>query len=503
MQGSFLLAFILEFGGFLFSLRGAAAVLSGVLLFMLVPLAGRLTGFKGLSKMHEWLAMWSIKRAAIVVSEHNDLLWKRMSFDDLGVEEITFGSKTKEFEDPAAALHHYKGFPFALADEVHGLLFDPRHAAVGKREHDAEENNEMHYRATSAEHDMYNVYGWVRGVFEMPRDHELVDLSMVRSVVTGNERAEYPERVEKLYKLSREPYAEDTGLIRLSMPIIAFLAIFGGMWVVASQGSTGGGGTTVGFGSKIVLSGVLLGVASLKRVDWRSAAGALALVLPLPAVFLLLFVFVNPFLAVFVYLALGIGFWALPFWTLFFRLSSKLGGAISQFYLMLAFMAYDRPVMEWTPAKYELREFSDIEHDGEVKWYNLANSLIGFTYRPGEESWSEALDKEDIEVRMEADGGGSTNIPAGFTRFPDMQRAVYGAFVPTKLSRDKYYLHSGIALSRFANAAVGEKSLRKLSEAKEKHGSPKSFGVSERTLLFATLGSGAAAAVLGVVVFFL
>ncbi len=499
-----ILQLLMAFIGFLLSPIGLFTLLSGLLLFILLPVASMVTGMKQFAHVHLYLALWSTKRAAIVVSEHNDLLFKSMEFDDIGVEKITFGTDTKEFEDPATALHHFFGFPFALADEVHGVLFDPRHAGIGDRKEHAEAKNEMHIRATDGEWDAYEVYGWVRGVFELPKEkYELVDLSKVRHIVTGSERAEYPSRIETMYKNSRMPYTSGTAITRFMMPVFAFLATFGGLWLISSQGgSTGGtGGTTVGYGA------ILFGIAAGVQIDWKKAGKMIAVVLPLPTIFMLLFVFVSPITAIVSVIVFGMGFLLLPFLTLLLRPTKTPAGALAKFYLMLGFLGYRKPVLEWTPAKYRLREFDDLEDvdEGKIKWYSLANTLIGFTFAPEPESWGpEVMEHSELEMKKEAatDGGGATNIPAGYSKFPDMQRAVYGGFVPSKISRTKYYLHSGITLSRFANAAIGEKSLRKLLQAKEKYGED-GWGLSDKSVLYFTGGAGLLGTALGVFLFFL
>ncbi len=531
---SLLISLLFALIGFIFSWTGVFAFLVGVLLFVLTPTLSLVTGIKKFARLHIYLAMWAVKRGAVVVSEHNDLLWKSMEFDDIGVEKITFGTDTKEFEDPATALHHFMGFPFALADEVHGLLFDPRHAAIGDRKKQAEERNEMYVRATGSEWDAYEVYGWVRGVFELPKKHELVDLSRVRQIVTGTERAEYPTRIETMYKNSRMPYADKTPLLRMALPVIAFLGVFGAIWFMASQGNggSGGGGSTVGYSSLLLLlSAPSLSLADIRErlqdawnwleprlkstassgadtaseVDWRRLGGILALVLPLPLAFLAVAAVAGVIKAVLAFIVIGMGYWTLPLLTVFARPSDRLSGMLSQLYLMLGFLGYQQPVFEWTPAKYRLREFEDLDDTTNVKWYGLANSLVGFTFQPDEDAWGqEVIGHTEVDSRKEAlaDGGAASNIPSGYTRYPDMQRAVYGAFVPNRIKRHHYYLHSGITLSRFTDAAIGEKSLRKLLAAKEKYGED-GWGVSDSTLMWLTFGAAILAAVLGVFVFFL
>lgn len=513
------LAFIFAILGFLFSLPGLFTLLVGVVLFILLPIIPKATGeFKKFAHLPLYLATTCVNRAAIVVSEHNDLLFKSMQFDDLGVELISFGQETKEFEDPAATLHHWKGIPFALADEVHGVLFDPRFAALGARKHAADEKGVGRVRASQDTWDAESIHEWVLGVFEFPEGkYELVDLSHIRHIIDGGERSEYPNRVEELYKNSRIPFSSGTGISKFFYPVFAFLAIFGGIWLIASQGGGGGGGgadTVIGFGSTLL--GILSSRKSIHEYDLKRIGVVLAIGVPLPLIFLVLAVFVGPFTAIIAYIVLGMGFWLLPILSVLARASSKLSGGFATMFLMLGFIGFDRPVFEWTPSGYRVREWDDLPHaeDRPVKWYGMANSLVGFTFEPQPESWGAAhMEKREIESQTEtastptgdvvAADGGTSEIPAGYRRLELMKRAgLYGAFAPKRLKHDCYYLNTGIALGRFTDAAVGEKSLQRLLWAKEKYGED-AFGVSDKAVLYMTGGAGLIAALLGTVVFLL
>lgn len=510
MSAVLILALLMALLGFLFSFTGFFVFLLGVCLFLVLAIIPRLTGeFKRFANLHLWLATAILQRAAIVVSEHGDLLLKRMSFDDLGVEKIAFGDEKKEFGDPDDALHYWLGIPFALADEAHGVLFDPRHAALGNKKQAAKERGEYTIFATQEEWDQYGVHEWVRGVFEFPKGkHELVDLSGVRHLVDGGERAEYPKRVEKIYELSREPFKSGTSATQWIMIIVALLAPFGLMWFTASQGGGGGPDRTIGYDSLLLLIGGTTGLHSrLKDVDWRRAGASVAVLLPLPAVFLLVFVFVSPLMAILSFVTLGIGFWFIPLLTILLRPSARLSTALARMLLKLGFLGYEKPVFEWTPEKYRLREYSDLDDTGNVIWYNLAGTIAGFTFKPGPESWgAEVVEHGDLEAKSELvpDGGElpDSNIPANYRRAPQITRASrFAAFVPKRLKRSAYYLNTGIATGRFTDSAVGEKSLNRLLWAKEVHGGE--GGISDTSMLYAMVGCGTLSFVLGVFVFFL
>jgi len=500
-----ILQLLFAFLGFLASPKGFFAFGLGLIMFIGMPIVPRATGeFRSFANFHLWLATSMLQRAAIVVSEHGDLLLKDMEFDDLGVETMSFGSETKEFEDPDSALHYWMNIPFALADEAHGVLFDPRHAALGQRKNDAKERGEHSVRATQHEWDEYGIHEWKRGLYELPQKYELVNLGAVRHLVDGGERSEYPKRVEKLYQHSRLPFQSNASTARLIMIILALIGPFAAMWVLATQGGTGGGGggSTVSYGTLLFAAGL----PTLKEIDVKRAVTVLAVALPLPLLFGVLFVFVNPLFAVLLFVIMGMGFWFLPLVALLLKVTS-FGGALSRMFMKLGLLGYEKPVLEWTPEKYQLREYSELDATGDVTWYGLCGSLIGFTFTPDEESWgAEVVNKRNVQNKQEvvADGGSPANshIPAGYTRLPSMERGdVYAAFVPTDLDDDAIYLDTGIALSRFSDSANGEKALSRLLWAKEEYGGDN--GLSDKSIAYVMAGCGIVSAMLGVFVFFL
>jgi hypothetical protein len=508
-----ILAFIFALLGYIFSFKGVFTLLAGFLVFLMLPVIPKATGeFKRLANLHLWLATSMLGRVGVVISEHSDLLLKSMSFDDLGVETISFGSETKEFEDPDSALHYWMGLPFALVSEAEGVLFDPRHAALGTRKNEHDERGETTVPATQSEWETYGVHSWKRGVWEMSRAYELVDLSRVRHLVDGGERSEYPKRVESIYQNSRAPFKTGTGATRFIMIIVALLAPFAALWLLATQGdNVGGGGTTVGYGSSVLL--FIAGAKDLREllgeIDKKRAATHLGVMMPLPLLFLLIAFFISPLVAILAFLTLGFGFLIPVVCTVLVRPSAKLSEGYARMLMKLGFTGYNKPVFEWTPEKYVLREFDELEETGvdRVKWYGLCGSLVGFTFTPDESSWgADVVDKDELESKTEAiaDGGQviESNLPGDCTRVPDMARAsAYAGFVPKNLKSSKYYVDTGIASARFSDSAVGEKALRRLLWAKEEYG--ESDGLSDRTIIHAMIGCGIVSFSLGVFVFFL
>lgn len=510
--------------GVVLSIVGLFFFLLGASVAVLLPVFPALTGVgHWMANLHLWLGMWLHGRSAWVVDEHDGLSFQPMTFTDPGVEEITIGGETKQFEDPAAAISHWMGFPMALADEVHGVLFDPRHAAIGSRKKRAEEHDEMQAVATETEYEAHGCMAWIRGVFTFPDgQHELTTLSHVRQLITGSERANYPEKIEELYKKSQEPYADSPSMLRLSMPVFAPIIVFGALWLMASYGPDAGStntidNETVEFG----LVALLLSLASvrewLSRVRDRLPARETVLrVLKILAKHTALaLLVVGPWVALYyltgvVFTAGALIAYALGF--LFIGLILFLGYAVAwigqgigALLLRLGFLAYRRPVFVWQPDGYRLRGYRDLDCAGEPHWYHAFGRSLGFTFTPSPDVWEETVPHNTLEAGQEvrADGSGQTNIPVGHSPYPEMQRAeVYRGFVPRRIKDSKYYVHSGIAFQRLRDAALGEKSLRALLEAKDEHGGM-SGNIDQTKLLLASAGTSTIAFVTGVFVFFL
>jgi len=82
-----------------------------------------------------------------------------MSYDDAGVEKIAFNDVDKEFEDTHEAKSWWLGMRFGIADEVHGFFFSPLDAALGRRKHEARQDDAMVAKATADETNQYDVMG--------------------------------------------------------------------------------------------------------------------------------------------------------------------------------------------------------------------------------------------------------------------------------------------------------------------------------------------------------
>ena len=492
--------------GFVWSIFGLFAALLGMVTFLLLPIIPKITGrAKFLARFYLWLMARVLKRGAFVVSAHGDVLLKKMRFDDRGVETMSFDDQTKAFEDPDEARHYFYGIPFALADEVHGILFDPRHAAAGQRKADHERDDQMQVYATETEANQYNVQAWVRGVFEFSRDaYEFVDLQAMRNLVTGIERAEHPETVETFREFAEEPYKTGTAATRILIIIAAIVVPFVALGIMARQLGGGAAPTdSISFG----LLALLISTASIdpRNLTAKDIAGLL-----ISAILLVAVIGVIAAIALLAGLTAAIGvivaFMAgFVLTTLLVMAIGKAAGGVARLLLKLGFMGYDRPVFVWTPSRYELVEFDNLkETANDPVWYNVGGATLGFTWEPGPESMaSAAMAAKDVEARADitADGAGSTNLPVGYARYPEMQRAGYlGGFVPKSIDADKFPASTGVLFSAFTHAAIGIKSHRYLVRAKEKYGGV--GGIQDKHFVYATSGLGLFSFIAGVVVFF-
>lgn len=503
------LGLVFQFLAFaLFNPIGIFCFLLGVLMFMAMPVVPAVTNrLHAFARLHLWTATRMLKRAAFVVTPQGDLLCKRLAPDDAGTEMIEFNDTTKEFEDPSNALHWWYGIPFALADEVHGVLFDPRHAAVGMQEKLLRDRDRDECPATAAEQDSHGVIGWQHALYEFASGaHKLVDLGAIRYLMQGSERAEHPDRVKTFYENSRKPYDSGTSTARWIMIVVAIVGPFVAIWVLASQLGTGGGPTdSVSYNTVLLLlgGGPLLSPAVRERP--KTVAIAALVALPLVGMFLLLFVFVSPILAVFAYLLLGAGFWAVPVLCLLVgRLSTTFADGASGLLFRLGFVGYDDPIFEWTQQQYRVRELSrmdDVDRS-QAAWYGFAGQLVGFTFAPEADSWPRGVvDASDVEASTVKPTDPSTNIPSGLRIWDGQVRDRYGALVPDELKEGCYYLYSGIILEQFAYAATGEKSAERLTQAKDEFGAGTSL--SEGRFGAMVLVGGLVSFFAGVGVFFL
>jgi len=493
---------------------GIFAVLLGFVMFFAIPLLGAATRIQGPSRFMFWLASRPVSRAALVISESNDAVFKTMSFAEPGVERISFGDEEKSFDDPDGALHWWRGMRFALADEADGVLFDPRHAAIGAAKRLYDQREEAVFEATDNEALSWGIRKWIPAIFELPDRHQILDLSSVRELVDGGERAEYPQRVESFYRHSQDPFSDGASMMKFLYPVIGFSIPFFGMWILASQiGSTSRNVSSVSFG----MIGVLLALGGGPDIGWgtiwKHIVGFLRMFVLLLVVigvpisgFIGLWQVAGPAAAVGLYLCFFAGFLFLPGLSFLFSVSSGAALILAQLFFKLGFLGYRQPVLEWTPWSYRLREKANLDDPEDICWYGLFGSQVGVTYAPDADVWDdgERLPAENVRELAGpavADSGEvATNIPPQYQPAPTVKRDIYGGFVPTHVDDEATYLDSAVALSRFSNSADGKMSMERLLLAKEKWGGDSSV-LDDKTIAYLTAAGGLLGVILGVVFF--
>lgn len=482
--------------GYLTSIFGIFTILLGMVVYFILPVLAKITpNLQFISRFYLWQMAQTLGRGAFSLSAHNDILLKQMRFDDRGVEMMSFGDQDKAFEDPDDARHYWYNIPFALADEVHGLLFDPRHAAIGQRKLEHERADEMLAKATATEKKTDGVKGWVRGVFALDRDtYDVLDLSSVRQLVTGIERSEHAVRVDQFVQLSREPYKSGASPTRILIILAALIGPFAAMAGIAKYIAPPT--STVGFSGGVLYA--ILGGRTLDKERLKQALPAIVTLIAVLALVGLAAVLLGPVLLVSILLTLALGVFATM--TLVLVFGKAMSEKVSRLLLKLGLLGYTKPVLTWTQSKYELREYARLENAPEPHWYGIAGSLLGFTYEPHPDTFASVhVPNEDIEDRADVRSA-STNIPVKHVPFTEQRRADYAGFVPEDVDDSKFYVNTGTAFEAFTHAAVGIKSHRFLTRAKEKYGGEDS--IPDKVYVYAVAGTGLISLIAGVMVFF-
>ncbi len=486
---------------YLLSPFGMMSLLLGFVAFLAGPIIPRAlgTGYK-FAHFPLWLGMALLKRGAIVTSEHGDLLLKRISPDDnIGTEKIRFKDGIKEFEDTQEAKTHFFGIPFALADSKHGFLYTIKDAAIGRRKKEAEQRDEMVIKATEQENSMYNVGGWYRGVLEFPaKAYEFVNLNDVRQMVSGSEFAEHPQRVETYYEHSRSPYQKAASAMKFILLIVAIVGPFAALWLLATQLSDGSSTSTVTVSSLLLLSVP----KSAKNLQWKRLLGSLLTVLLAGGIEFGLFVMFGPIGLFYINLLFILGYLTIPIFFQLARVHTKTATSASRLLAKIGLLGYEQPVLVETTDKLALKEYNDLDDSVNVQWHRFLGRKVGFAFDSTPELWDTAVaETNEIENTAVADGSAKTNLPSGYSVIPEKQRAVYGAFVPSRLKSSKYYVWTGILLERFAHVATGRKTHKRLEQAKEIHGGQS--GMSNKAIIVAMSVLGTVSLIAGIVVFFL
>jgi len=165
--------------------------------------------------------------------------------------------------------------------------------------------------------------------------------------------------------------------------------------------------------------------------------------------------------------------------------------------LKMGMLAYDEPTIVELPDKYTLEERRSLSlPDRKLTTHPWLGRQVGFAVLPTERQWqTEVADSQSLKDQSVESAGTKSNLPHKTKVIPEMQRAVYGSFVPAKIRDSEYYVRVGVALSRFKNVATGKKTFNRLEQSKEEFGgnndlSDKAMIVSMSILSVLSLASG-------------
>ena len=528
----------MSFASTLFGVWGAVFLLLGLLVPLLLPLVPATTGrAHALSQLHLWLAMKLHGRMAWVVDSKDRLIPRRLHREpETGNEYVKLDGERLTFEDPDLSISKWKNVDMTLADGKYGVLFDPRHAAVGGRILDLRERDEAVIPASSPQATQQAGIGqWVRGVLSFPDGkYELPRLAWVRALFGGRERASDPAVLQEFYRKSREPYQDDgSEWARLLVVIGAMILPALSMWLVgdyigsggaAGGGGGGGGGNGTDTELGVVALASLGSLAALREYPWRAwARRALAILVPVLAWTLTIgsilgmhYVTASAY-GVGTMLAVDVAFVAgLLLFGLLLLVSAAvgiIGGGVGSVLMKLGLLAYRKPVWVWTREGYELHDWARVAEDkraghADPVWYRAYGADVGFSFAASPDSWGEHIElaelgamtgPEPAEIEVEnpsaatADGGAfgdiaDDNLPAGWAGVPELRRGGgYGGYIPREPDHDQYYIHSGVALNRLWDASTGRKSQAALLAAKNEYGGDDSLGEGAWLMVTAAL----------------
>lgn len=437
---------------------------------------------RSIGRKYLWLAMLCVKRGTLMLQEDGELNFKKIKYDPIGAEKVSIGGDTVTVTDSARALSTFAGKPFALSDEVHGVLFRVTDVIVGKRERILESQGSIIAEATRQERQEHGVAAWLRKWIRVPTNKP-VDLRDVRQLATGKERGTDPSLMKEWYKFSRIRDGTGMAFIKHLIPIAAFIVTLIAIWQISIR--TGGSAETAAPVNETARNTTLsvLALAIPFRNSWRKVL-AFTIGAGISVVLYSIFGWIYlTFMIVFIVgIAIGaIGTFALV--ALFGVLG--IGAWLSGFLLDMALQCYENPTFVETESDYVLREGS-----GEGPSHKLGKHRVYFEATPG-------------AVRARDDYAGTAERVAR----PQPDRTTKGSvancgyYLPAIEAKEgDLYVWSVGALGALASGFIGNASDKRVQEAKREYGGG-NLGASDTMLLYATLGALALAAIVGVFVF--
>lgn len=418
--------------------------------FFLLPIVINTTK---MGHKYVWLSMFAVKRGAFVLQDDGELNFKKFKYDSIGSEKLTLGGDTITLSDPARALQTLKGKTFALADETHGVVFRVTDSLGGSRKQTLNTKGEMVSQATKKERSDHGVSAWIRKYIRIP-EYTSTDLRDVRALATGSEKGSDPALVREWFKFSRIRENSGTSILKLLLPVGAFLATLIIFWQASTRGGGSSGGTA-GNTTNTTISA--LWIASVGLSNRFKAIGGVVLV-----VVGLVLCYLTFGLAIVGYpiaLLLGLAFGFVGTMALVLFLSLIGGGAwMATFFLDMGLQTFDNPTFIETSDGFELR---DVE-------------VGGVSHKLGKHRLTFVADGSAIRDRrgfvgtknhiLKGENNGPRKVPSeGGEQFGHFIHRFSGGY-------DEHYLTSFGVVSSLRSGFVGKDTNERHKEAKEEFG---------------------------------
>lgn len=464
------------------------------------------------------LGLTSIYRPALTFNASDELTLKKRAYDEKhDAEYIAFGgplSTVKRYlHDPQNRIHTFYGVPFGFVDELFGVVVDPRDCDLGRSLRRAQSNGQYTHRVRDDD----ELHESVLGVFGRPEGHVGVRLPDVSRLFGGSFDAQVVDRIREYFRKSQEPRASTTALRQLLVPIGAFVAVvLMGMFAAGQTGGGGGGGggpmptnsTTIDTGALVLA----LSLQSLRQRNWRNIVVGVVMIgglLAIGAGLVLAFPMVMPLLGI----PLPLGAWAIiallvgaiipPFTAAWLgRSLGPFGMALGKLYIIIGFLGYSRPVIDFDDGEYRVVEYDSTEWPVEPKWYRFALTRIGVSYANDDEAWPRGTTLSQAKLETMADGGYDGPAPSGYEPTEMIKVDDITAFVPDDPSDGEIFVRTDRTTGWQFEAGQDARLMKAaLDHAKEDFGGG-SKPVGDKWILGATLIALAMGALFDWVVFF-
>lgn len=468
------------------------------------------------------LAFKSVYRPAVTFNAADELTLKRRSYDeDHNAEYIRFGgllnSVKRYVHDPQDRIHSFYGVPFGFVDELFGVVVDPRDVALGRALRTERENNQYTHRIDDGE----QLHEAVKAVFDLPQGQIGVRLADAITLVGGSFDSQVIDRIREMYEKSQSPKTTTAPLLKLLLPLAAFIGVVMMGSFIAGQGTAGGGGggggtltggnvSRIGVGASMLL---LLAMPHPRDINWRDVVvgGGYAvlgvgfaafMVVAMPVEFTLLLIPLPLGAWAVVMMALGIGI--VPFVAFWFgRSLGGLGVGLGKLYLIIGLLPYEHPVVEYREGEYTIVEYDSREWAIEPKWYRFAFTRIGISFDNCEDNWPDGTTLSYPEVEAMADAADKDlEAPTGHVATELIGLADIRGFVPEKPDEDAVFVRTDRTTGWLLEAGQARRLMAAaLQSAKEEFGGGRA-PVGDKWILGGMLLGMAGGAIFDMVVFF-